>query len=107
MTDITHRAAFDLEAVSEAVGGVVLAGSPWWAEALFGAVLILKLATLVGGAVIAVHGARRVLFPKRNRRSTDRAPSPSAYAKASADEELRPSPTESRVGPTEGRRAGK
>ncbi len=73
MREVAHRAAFDLEAASEAVGGVILAGSPWWAEALFGAVLVLKLVTLVGGAIIAVHGARRALRPRRNRRAADRS----------------------------------
>ena len=71
--DAAQRAAFDLEAASEAVGGVVLAGSPWWAEALFGAMLVLKLVTLAGGAIIAVHGARRALWPRRNRRGGDRS----------------------------------
>jgi hypothetical protein len=83
MTDASSRTPDVLQAASEAVGGVILAGSPWWAEALFGAVLILKITTLAGGAVIAIHGARRALFPKRDRRSTDRAASLSGHRRTS------------------------
>lgn len=62
---------FNLNAVAEAIGGIIIAGSPWWIGLVFGAALILKMVALVGGAVIGIYGAKRALYPRRNRRRTD------------------------------------